>query len=374
MNQDRLIESFYPDGSLVTAGPGRRLAGALLDGIVLSFTFFVGWLIWFIIVAPNGQTPGKQMVGMYVMRADGTRAGGGVTWVREVIIKWLVVTLVSWATFGIFPLIAAIWCLWDRNVQCLWDKMASTYVAWSPRGYKPLTDQELRQTGQSLQVLQPEPRAQSYQPDAVLRPPEDSPFAQPAGSPFAGGTRFESPETTTPPPATEPPGAAPPEAQEVTSPFATGPAAPPPPAQSPASDVFAALPGDMQPQYEVSPFALSSGASSGPDADAPVPPGLPPSPFAEPPAMPAPGQAPGSFDAEPSPFDFSDDPTFVPDSSFGPGGEPEPGSQFEPPAVPAPESLPTVADRLRELSRLRAEDLLTEAEYQERRQALLDHL
>ena len=44
--------------------------------------------------------------------------------------------------FVLLPLLAAAWCLWDRNVQCLWDKLGRTYVGYSPRGFKPLTHEE----------------------------------------------------------------------------------------------------------------------------------------------------------------------------------------------------------------------------------------
>jgi uncharacterized RDD family membrane protein YckC len=81
--QTRFIEPLYPPAHLVTAGPGRRLAGALLDLVLLVVTLIIGWWVWFAIVARNGQSPGKQLVGMYIIKADGTRAGGGYTWLAR---------------------------------------------------------------------------------------------------------------------------------------------------------------------------------------------------------------------------------------------------------------------------------------------------
>jgi len=81
------------------------------------------------------------------MKGNATRAGGGYTWFREFIIKFIVVALLDVPTFGFFTLVGALWCLWDRDNQCLWDKLASTYVAYSPNGFRPRTDRELAAAG-----------------------------------------------------------------------------------------------------------------------------------------------------------------------------------------------------------------------------------
>ena len=137
----RLIESCSPPEQLQTATQGRRLAGYIVDSIIVVLTFGVGWLVWLLLVAPRGQSPGKQLLGMYIIRADGSRAGGGYTWVRELIIKTLLFGAI-FAILGAFTgglgqllwVIPAVWCVWDAERQCLWDKVASTYVAHSPEG------------------------------------------------------------------------------------------------------------------------------------------------------------------------------------------------------------------------------------------------
>ena len=43
---------------------------------------------------------------------------------------------------GIGFVVAALWLLWDRDRQCLWDKIAQTHVAYSPYGYIPQTLEE----------------------------------------------------------------------------------------------------------------------------------------------------------------------------------------------------------------------------------------
>lgn len=149
--QPMLIESFYPAQELQSATAGRRLGAYALDLVITLLTLYIGWLIWFIIVAPRGQTPGKQLLGLYTMREDGTRAGGGYTWLRELVVKGLLFGLaLSAISGGIVWLLAALWLLWDRNRQCLWDKVASTYIAYSPLGFRPMTKDELWVAGASL--------------------------------------------------------------------------------------------------------------------------------------------------------------------------------------------------------------------------------
>ena len=119
----RRIEAFYPPEQLQTASPGRRLGGWALDILVATVTLGVGWLAWFLIVAQRGQTPGKQMLGMYIMREDGSRAGGWYTILREIVIKGLFnvgISVLSGATNGVGSLLwipAALWCTWDRERQ-----------------------------------------------------------------------------------------------------------------------------------------------------------------------------------------------------------------------------------------------------------------
>ena len=171
----RRIEAFYPPEQLQTASQGRRLGGWALDGLVAVVTLGVGWLIWFLIVAQRGQTPGKQMLGMYIMREDGSRAGGWYTMLREIVIKGgynLAISALSGSTGGLASLlwpIGPLWCTWDREHQCLWDKVVSTYVAYSPAGYRPETAADLRMRGEEP----PATRGIVGTPAAPQRPPED---------------------------------------------------------------------------------------------------------------------------------------------------------------------------------------------------------
>ena len=55
----RLIESYYGADELETASPGRRLGGYLLEYVLAIVTLGIGWIVWFIVVAPRGQTLAK---------------------------------------------------------------------------------------------------------------------------------------------------------------------------------------------------------------------------------------------------------------------------------------------------------------------------
>ena len=70
------------------ATPLRRLAALVLDFVLVPLTLFIGYLIWWLLVLGRGQTPGKQLVAIKVVRRSGEPTGWGLMFVRE-ILKWL---------------------------------------------------------------------------------------------------------------------------------------------------------------------------------------------------------------------------------------------------------------------------------------------
>ncbi len=192
----RRIEAFYPPEQLQTASQGRRLGGWVLDGVVFLATFAIGWLVWFLVVAQRGQTPGKQMLGMYIMREDGSRASGWYTILREIVVKGLfaLVIIVSFVLTGgpgiLLFLPAALWCTWDRERQCLWDKVANTYIAYSPGGFRPATAVDLRMRGEEPPAVSGRTTASSAPPSGRMDYPRErsrsedapTPASEPQGS------------------------------------------------------------------------------------------------------------------------------------------------------------------------------------------------
>ena len=60
-------------GGIALAGLGQRVGATLLDVVLFFLTLIIGYVIWSLgFTLRNGQTPGKQLVGIRVIRADGT--------------------------------------------------------------------------------------------------------------------------------------------------------------------------------------------------------------------------------------------------------------------------------------------------------------
>ena len=131
--------------TVALAGPGRRLVGFVLDILLFIFTLGFGWLMWFIIIAGHGQTPAKAVISLRVMRVDGQIASYGWMLLREIggkivafavlnaILAWLIGDVGNWVFVAVFAA-CALWCVWDANRQCLWDKALTTLVVYDPAG------------------------------------------------------------------------------------------------------------------------------------------------------------------------------------------------------------------------------------------------
>jgi uncharacterized RDD family membrane protein YckC len=108
-----------PEGTIVMAGRGDRLISWLVSGLILFFTLGIGWLIWWFIVAPRGQNPGKAVVGIRVIRTNGDAVRTGGMFVRGL----------AGILCGILPFyLDDLWILWDRDAQTLHDKLVNTVV------------------------------------------------------------------------------------------------------------------------------------------------------------------------------------------------------------------------------------------------------
>jgi len=129
------------------ATPIQRLAGNLLDTLLLAIVAvlllvaFVGdamesvlvlvvgvavalgyaaWVLYSLLT--RSQTPGKRIVGIKVIRADGTDAPAIIMLIRETVGKMI---------SGMFLGSGVIWILFDRNRQDWHDKLMNTLVVKS---------------------------------------------------------------------------------------------------------------------------------------------------------------------------------------------------------------------------------------------------
>jgi uncharacterized RDD family membrane protein YckC len=102
---------------LPTLTQALAVALACASGLVLSLIYDVGfWML-------AGQTPGKRMMGLLVVRTSGTRLRLG--WA---ILRWLG----YWLSGILF--LGFLWILLDGRRQGLHDKLARTFVVYSRPG------------------------------------------------------------------------------------------------------------------------------------------------------------------------------------------------------------------------------------------------
>lgn len=144
------------------AGWGTRLAAYLIDGLILAVpvvilagiviaiaagsdtgaivTGILGFLAYLVVLflyapllmaregARNGQTWGKQMLDIRVVRDGGEPMSFGWAALREIAVKGLAVSIAS----GIIPFIPwflnYFWPLWDDQNRALHDMVVSTHV------------------------------------------------------------------------------------------------------------------------------------------------------------------------------------------------------------------------------------------------------
>ena len=120
------------------AGPGRRFAGFILEPILMVLTLLVGWIIWYLLSARKGKSPAKEVLGMRVVNSQGRGVSLSGMLLRDVVVYAIGFGLL-YAILGNIPtvgsllalvaqVVAAAWCLWDKDRQCLWDKIGRTRV------------------------------------------------------------------------------------------------------------------------------------------------------------------------------------------------------------------------------------------------------
>jgi len=106
-------------GTVVMASRLARLGAAIVNALLMICTLYIGWIIWWFIVAPRGQNPGKAVVGLRVIRTDGHAATTGYMFVRGLL--GMVLSIVPFYLDNL-------WLLWDKDAQTLHDKAAGTVV------------------------------------------------------------------------------------------------------------------------------------------------------------------------------------------------------------------------------------------------------
>lgn len=107
---------------------------ALIAAIVIALIVLVAMLVPALLYAPylmartNGQTIGKRLAGIRVVRAGGEPVTFGFAAHREIVVKTLGVGLAAHLTFGLASAVDCLWPLWDDQNRALHDIVANTRV------------------------------------------------------------------------------------------------------------------------------------------------------------------------------------------------------------------------------------------------------
>ena len=99
-------------------------------------TLGVGWLVWSLLAWRRGQSPAKQLLGMYVVH-DGRPASWKRMAAREILCKGIVGVicgLLARPTYGLSLLPYYFWLCFNVDREALWDRPAGTHVV-EDRGF-----------------------------------------------------------------------------------------------------------------------------------------------------------------------------------------------------------------------------------------------
>lgn len=116
-------------GGTVISSRARRFGGYLLTIVLLVVTLWIGYVIWALIVWNRGQTPAKQLLGMYVVDVE---TGLPATWGKMFVRGFLVDVLLGSLTGGLFNFVSALWIFSNPENQRLTDRIVSTIVVDDP--------------------------------------------------------------------------------------------------------------------------------------------------------------------------------------------------------------------------------------------------
>ncbi len=167
------VLSSHPTSGDYAAPYLHRLAGEILD--LLIFLLLPIWLAWMWTTARDGQSPAKSLLNLYVIHESGQPLTPQRMWVRELVIKRLLLGLVGYALSLLGPIINAGWILMNPDRQCVHDRFVGTLVV--VRRDPPALARPAPQFAQrDVQLPPPAPRGPRVKP-------APAPAPQASGSP-----------------------------------------------------------------------------------------------------------------------------------------------------------------------------------------------
>ena len=117
---------------VVVVALGSDVAGVVV-GILAFFLYLAAVLLYapVLMARPgdkNGQTWGRQIVGIRVVRDSGEPLGFGFAVLRELVVKTLLFGVVGGFFASIPTLLDVLWPLWDDENRALHDMIVKTHV------------------------------------------------------------------------------------------------------------------------------------------------------------------------------------------------------------------------------------------------------
>ena len=121
-----------PLGAALYVGLDEDTADLVADIAAIPYTLVFLFLYYPLTMrregAHNGQTFGKQLCRIRVVRTDRLPVDAATAIVREILVKYLLFSTLAACALFIPTLLDYLWPLWDQHRQALHDKMANTVV------------------------------------------------------------------------------------------------------------------------------------------------------------------------------------------------------------------------------------------------------
>jgi uncharacterized RDD family membrane protein YckC len=108
-------EASQSEPVLEVAPPWKRFVAWVLDLVFFVVLLGVGWALTVVLLSVRGQTPGKWIVGIFVVHASGGHLSCRTFILRELVLKYVV----GIATFEVSTIVGGIQILWDGRPW--WD-------------------------------------------------------------------------------------------------------------------------------------------------------------------------------------------------------------------------------------------------------------
>lgn len=193
----RRVGAYFIDSTLVGLPAviiGEVVGAGSEDGTADVVTFLlilVGGAAYYMwtMSAWNGQTVGKRVTGIRVVKEDGQPITAGYAFTRQTLVigflfGWVALILLYIPTF-----LNYLWPLWDDKHQALHDKIVKSRVVRE----QPSTDPGISQVVQQQQVQQPFPVGAPQPPAAPAPSAPPPPTPSGTSTPYTPPPGFENP-------------------------------------------------------------------------------------------------------------------------------------------------------------------------------------